>query len=60
MNDHLDDLRDPRAKAYMACRAVLGAKADFDETPEADTPGRSEDFRRAGAFFRIEATVGMR
>lgn len=60
MNDHLDDLRDPRAKAYMACRAVLGAKVDFDETPEADTPGRSEAFRRAGDFFRIEATVGMR
>ncbi|MBK7659866.1 MAG: hypothetical protein IPJ28_12270 [Betaproteobacteria bacterium] len=60
VNDHLDDLRDPKAKAYMACRAVLGAKADFDETPEGDTPGRSEAFRRAGAFFRIEATVGMR
>jgi hypothetical protein len=60
VNDHLDDLRDPMAKAYMACRAVLGAKVDFDETPEADTPGRSEAFRRAGDFFRIEATVGMR
>ncbi len=60
VNDHLDDLRDPKAKAYMACRAVLGAKADFDETPEGDTPGRSEAFRRAGAFFRVEATVGMR
>ncbi len=60
MNDHLDDLRDPRAKAYMACRAVLGAKVDFDETPEAATPGRSEAYRRAADFFRIEATVGMR
>jgi hypothetical protein len=60
VNDHLDDLRHPRAKAYMACRAVLGAKVDFDETPEADTPGRSEAVRRAGDFFRIEATVGMR
>lgn len=60
MNDHLDALRDPRAKAYMACRAVLGAKVDFDETPESETPGRSEAVRRAGDFFRIEATVGMR
>jgi hypothetical protein len=39
---------------------VLGAKTDFDETPEEETPGRSEAFRRAGDFFRTEASVGMR
>jgi hypothetical protein len=60
VNQHLDDLTHPRAKAYMACRAVIGAKTDFDETPEADTPGRSEEVRRAQDFFRIEATVGVR
>jgi 3',5'-cyclic AMP phosphodiesterase CpdA len=60
VNDHLDEIQEPRAKAYMACRAVLGAKIDFDETAEADTPGRSEAFRKAGDFFRIEATVGVR
>jgi hypothetical protein len=60
VNEHLDDLSGTRAKAYMTCRAVFGAKTDFDETPEDQTPGRSEAFRRAGDFFRIEATVGMR
>jgi len=60
VNEHLDNLTHPRAKAYMACRAVIGAKTDFDETPEADTPGRGEDVRRAQDFFRVEATVGMR
>jgi hypothetical protein len=60
VNAHLDDLADPRAKNYMACRAIVGAKIDFEETAEADTPGRSEAYRRAGHFFRIEATVGMR
>ena len=60
VNLHLDDLAHPRAKAYMACRAIIGAKIDFDETDEAGTPGRSEIFRRAQDFFRTEATVGMR
>lgn len=59
-NEHLDDLRDQRAKEYMACRAVLGAKIDFDETPEEATPGRAESVRRAAHFFRTEATVGPR
>jgi hypothetical protein len=59
VNLHLDDLRDARAKAYMACRAVLGAKTDYDDTPEESTPGRSEAFRTAQDFFRSEATVGM-
>jgi len=60
VNRHLDDLPHARAKAYMACRAVLGAKTDFDDTPEENTPGRAEAFRRAQDFFRSEATVGMR
>jgi hypothetical protein len=60
VNEHLDDLSGPHAKAYMTCRAVIGAKTDFDETPEEQTPGRSEEFRRAASFFRTEATVGMR
>lgn len=60
VNAHLDDVKLPRAKAYMACRAVLAVKFDFDETPEENTPGKSERERRAKHFFRTEATVGLR
>lgn len=60
VNEHLDGLAIERAKRYMVCRAVVGAKADFDETEEASTPGRSEDVRRSRDFFRGEATVGVR
>jgi hypothetical protein len=59
MNDFLDRLEDPRAKAYMTCRAVVAAKIDFDATDESRTDDRGEDKRRAEQFFRIEASVGM-
>jgi len=58
-NDYLDRLDHPKAKAYMTCRAVQAAKIDFDATPEARTENRSEAKRRAEAFFRSEASVGM-
>ena len=56
---HLDDLEEPRAKAYMTCRAVLAAKIDFDQSAESANSHRGEDHRRAEQFFRVEATVGM-
>lgn len=55
----LDDIRDPGAKAYMACRAAVAAKDDFDMTPEDKRPGATEERRRSRDFFRVEATVGM-
>lgn len=58
-NDYLDRLEEPRAKAYMTCRAVQAAKIDFDATAEARTENRSEAKRRAERFFVIEASVGM-
>jgi hypothetical protein len=30
LSRHLDDLEEPRAKAYMTCRPVPAAKIDFD------------------------------
>jgi hypothetical protein len=59
LNDHLDDLDSPRAKAYMTCRAVQAAKIDFDSTSEEQTEDRSEEKRRSEQLFRIEASVGM-
>ena len=59
VNDYLDLLDGPRAKAYMTCRAVQAAKIDFDATDEERNENRSEDKRRAEQFFRIEASVGL-
>ena len=59
INEHLDDLSAPKAKAYMTCRAVLAAKIDFDATDEERKSNRDEAKRRAEQFFRIEASVGM-
>lgn len=60
INDYLDRIDEPRAKAYMTCRAVQAAKVDFDATDEARTENRSEAKRRAEHFFQIEASVGMK
>jgi hypothetical protein len=59
IGSHLDDLDEPRAKAYMTCRAVLAVKIDFDATPDDRNSNRGEANRRAEQFFRIEASVGM-
>ena len=59
VNDYLDDIKEPRAKAYMTCRAVKAAKIDFDATDDARKEHRLEANRRAEQFFRIEASVGM-
>lgn len=59
LGNHLDDLRSPQARAYMSCRAVQAAKIDFDLTDESRSAGRSESYRRAEQFFRVEASVGM-
>jgi hypothetical protein len=56
---HLDELGEPRAKAYMTCRAVLATKIDFDATPDDRNSHRGEAKRRAEQFFRVEASVGM-
>jgi hypothetical protein len=59
LGNHLDDLKEPEAKAYMTCRAVQAARIDFDATAEERNENRSEAKRRAEQFFRIEASVGM-
>lgn len=59
MNDFLDGLDEPKAKAYMTCRAVVAAKIDFDATDDSLTDHRGEAKRRAEQFFRIEASVGI-
>lgn len=59
VGEQLDDIKDPRAKAYMTCRAAIAAKDDFDMTPEDRRPGGTEDRRRSRDFFRVETTVGM-
>jgi hypothetical protein len=59
VNDFLDAIKEPRAKAYMTCRAVQAAKIDFDATDDARKEQRLETNRRAEQFFRIEASVGM-
>lgn len=59
VGEQWDDIRDRRAKAYMACRAAIAAKDDFDLTPEDRRPGTTEERRRRRDFFRVEATVGI-
>ncbi|MBY0237288.1 MAG: metallophosphoesterase [Burkholderiaceae bacterium] len=59
LGGHLDDLTEPRARAYMTCRAVQAAKLDFDATEETRNENRSEAKRRAERFFLTEASVGM-
>lgn len=59
LSSHLDELAEPRAKAYMTCRAVQAAKLDFDATAEERNENRSEAKRRAERFFLSEASVGM-
>ena len=59
INEHLDDLSAPKAKAYMTCRAVLAAKIDFEATDVSLRSNRDEAKRRPEHFFRIEASVGM-
>lgn len=56
LTEHLDELDAPHARAYMTCRAIQAAKADFDAS---DDDSRSEATRRAGHFFRVEASVGL-
>jgi len=60
MNGQLDRLADPRVRSYMTCRAVIGARVDYELTPDDRRRGRGEDRRRSQDFFRTEATVGMR
>lgn len=59
INDHLDRIDAPQAKAYMTCRAVQAAKIDFDATGDDRNDHRSEAKRRLEHFFLIEASVGM-
>lgn len=59
LNDHLDDLVAPEAKAYMTCRAVRAAKIDFDLIDDEQKKRRHETQRRDDHFFLIEASVGM-
>jgi hypothetical protein len=59
MSTHLDDLRSPRAAAYMTCRAVQAAKVDFDLSDDNRNANRGEAKRRSEQFFRVEASVGM-
>jgi hypothetical protein len=58
-NRQLDTIEDPRVKQYMTCRAVVGARIDYELTPEDRLHGRGEANRRSQDFFRIEATVGV-
>lgn len=59
LNTQFDKLQNPRIRNYMACRAVVGAKVDFELTPDDKLTGRSEEDRRNADFFRVEATIGM-
>lgn len=59
ISSHLDAVTEPKAKAYMTCRAVLATKIDFDATPDDRNSHRGEANRKAEQFFRIEASVGM-
>ena len=59
LNTQLDTLQKPRIRNYMACRAVVGAKIDYELTPDDKRGGRGEDDRRKAEFFRTEATVGV-
>jgi hypothetical protein len=59
MNEQLDAVRDPRVRDYMACRAVVAAKLDYDLTPPERLRGRGEANRVRQDFSRTEATVGI-
>ncbi|MGA9961552.1 MAG: hypothetical protein WBP66_04330, partial [Azonexus sp.] len=59
LNEHLDDLSSPEAKAYMTCRAVQAAKIDFELIDNEHKTKRNETQRRTDRFFLIEASVGM-
>jgi hypothetical protein len=59
VNTRMDQLHNPRVRAYMSCRAVLAAKEDFELTPERFKPKRNLARRLAGDYFRSEASVGM-
>lgn len=59
LGSHLDDLDEPRAKAYMTCRAVLAARIDFEGSSDLANSHRGEAKRRSEQFFRVEASVGM-
>jgi hypothetical protein len=59
LDEQLDDIDDPRVRNYMACRAVVAAKLDYDLTPDDRRRGRGEANRRRQDFFRTEATVGL-
>jgi hypothetical protein len=59
VNDYLDDIKEPKVKAYMTCRAVQAAKIDYDATDDARKERRLEVHRKAEQFFRIEASIGM-
>jgi len=59
IGNQLDAVTEPKAKAYMTCRAVLATKIDFDATPDDRNSHRGEANRKAEQFFRIEASVGM-
>ena len=60
VNSQLDELQEPKLRAYMTCRAVLAAKIDHDLTPGGRRNGSDEASRRAHDFFLVEATVGTR
>lgn len=60
VNRQFDALQGSVVRNYMACRAVLGAKIDYDLTQKDRRPGQDEESRRARDFFRTEATVGLR
>ncbi len=59
INDHLDELTSPEARAYMTCRAVQSANLDFRSTPDDRNSNRGEAKRRLEQYFRGEASVGM-
>lgn len=60
LSSHLDRVDEPRARAYMTCRAVLAAKQDFERSTDDSNSDRAEWKRRAEQFFRTEASIGVR
>lgn len=60
LSNHLDRVDEPRARAYMTCRAVLAAKQDFERSTDDSNSDRAEWKRRAEQFFRTEASIGVR
>jgi hypothetical protein len=59
LNTQPDKLESPRIRNYMPCRAVVGAKANYEVTRDDKRAGRSDEGRRKADSFSIEATVGM-